>query len=300
MTTLTINDQLDWDSELSAVQDGDVCRTLTLKVKGFCVAMPPGPVNFQATVNGEGGAAPRREQMAMRVSDHGPDEVRTFKDNFAACINDGFRDKLWLLHSGTRTGCYGSIPLTFGNVKCALEFWWVDRREDAQLVVQMFYDPTGPKAHYFRDNCHLGGDSLAWRRRYFSQDENPVDMQVVHDAHRERVYVKQALEGMTTFRQRTALHEFGHYLGLEHRCASEGAANSDAQYCEGGHRSAAVMSDLMALGNAIRPRHALPWIRRLAAHRYSPGNSSVTWEGSTRRPSALNPADYPRECRPSE
>lgn len=83
--------------------------------------------------------------------------------------------------------------------------------------------------------------------------------------------------------QYSAIHEFGHHLGLGHLC--HGTAD---EYCTGG--TTQQRRDAMASGNEARPWHAEPWLRRLHAHRYYQDlNWFATVKGGRERSGAVRP-----------
>ena len=83
--------------------------------------------------------------------------------------------------------------------------------------------------------------------------------------------------------QLSAIHEFGHHLGLGHRC--HGTADA---YCTKG--AIPDRRDVMASGNDAKPWHAEPWLRRLHIHRYY---QDVNWwaivKGESERSGAVRP-----------
>ncbi|MFK7988055.1 MAG: hypothetical protein AB8I08_18695 [Sandaracinaceae bacterium] len=93
------------------------------------------------------------------------------------------------------------------------------------------------------------------RVRQYTRDERNIDMWLDYgDIIR--------VEKRTGVFQYGVVHEFGHYLGLRHRCFGvEGRA-----YCGG--VAGVDGSDIMAAGDTPRPWHAEPWLRRLARHNH--------------------------------
>ena len=103
--------------------------------------------------------------------------------------------------------------------------------------------------------------------------------------------------------QTVAVHEFGHQLGLWHRCWIHPGLN---QYCEGERRR--KQRDAMAMGDGRHPWHAWPWWRRLVAHDYHPneiwcprelasGEQSEGWIPSTGDLSRLDGVASPGDAR---
>ncbi len=83
--------------------------------------------------------------------------------------------------------------------------------------------------------------------------------------------------------QLSAVHEFGHHLGLGHRCHG-----TDDPYCTGG--SITDRRDTMASGNDAKPWHAEPWLRRLHNHRYyQDENWWAVVKGESERSGAVRP-----------
>lgn len=78
--------------------------------------------------------------------------------------------------------------------------------------------------------------------------------------------------------QITAVHEFGHYIGLSHvnAAAVPGATNSPTAYGVGGHQR----GDIMGTGSRIEAWHAYPWCRRLRRHLRGEQPRSTGWLGS--------------------
>lgn len=85
--------------------------------------------------------------------------------------------------------------------------------------------------------------------------------------------------------QHGVIHEFGHYLGLHHRCTGISKG-----YCRG--VTGVDTADIMASGDTHRPWHAEPWLRRLAGHDFHPTeNWWAVVVGDTERSGEVQPSD---------
>lgn len=90
-------------------------------------------------------------------------------------------------------------------------------------------------------------------------------------------------------RQIPVMHEFGHYLGLDH-VARRGNDNAAYAIWPAGTQPTRAQShqvgDLMGAGMRMEPWHARPWVRRIPMHigRQARGASAVEWRVTTARP----------------
>ena len=197
--------------------------------------------------------------------------VDNFKLAFPAAIEEHWNQpELWI-----------SPTLPDPNIaplRCRVEISFVRDFRHANCAITLLYEPTpaqGQRNINFRSFCAIGGrtnvdfedmvvaynllnagraDDSDWiRRRETSDHDEPQD-----------------------FTQNLAAHEFGHYLGLNHRCFSPATANAAADYCAG--RRHELMDNMMSIGNTLTPAHGEPWASRLRRHHY---HCDRTWVGST-------------------
>lgn len=181
----------DFDSVLGRL-DNPVGGTiaLTLTVKTYIQLVAPGSFHFEATLPVPGNPSQTSLQpQTLTVSQAPPDALSQFQQRFADTIDHAWNGKLWLVHGGTtRQRSDGS---RIYNVRCRVRIQYVSQPE-AQLIMQLLWQPTGNGATTFRQNCHRGGigrphggirDAL---RNAMGLNANPRDMQLLDDSCGER------------------------------------------------------------------------------------------------------------------
>lgn len=168
-------------------------------------------------------------------------EWNGFRSNFVRVIRDFWDGKFrllptepWYTRGGTRVA---------SEIDCNLSIELVD----TPAAAHQRYFIIKPRETTFRSFVQAG------RRRAL----------LTHRDLSERVYSRRVLVGSerheVDFRQCTALHEFGHTLGLDHVA---GRSNRDAAY----GTTLEARADIMGGGDQRTTRHARPWIRRLESH----------------------------------
>jgi hypothetical protein len=196
-------------------------------------------------------------------------EEGDFQKKFAAKLRKGFGDgRFWIVHdqSGTKD-LWVDVAFNFSTNYQAFS---PESRNRAQLCVLALKNPKPVRGtpYEYRDWCWIV-DHAHTRRpptvRYPAYDkmgDNPLDMALTLRSvvGGNESYSVPLNGGKTTktFEQDTLLHEFGHYLQLEHRCADIARAakkspNGIEAYCW--NRSEAEVGDLMAFGNNQRDAH---------------------------------------------
>lgn len=266
-----------WRSRLHSSPGDDGCRLFELAIDVHIQPAPAGTYTFEAT-DGDGDSS----EATIKISAWTSADIDTFWTNFRQCIHDGWNNKLWLVHSGALSGCYHGYDQTYENLKCGVTLNRTADQDSAQLRLLMLFRPhqaDGGFPYQWRSNCALGGRAWNW----FGWD-NPIDMRC---AGGDTEFIHRDLpasdeRGDHRFWQVVAQHEFGHYLGLSHTCASAGVANSNAQYCHG--RTVYEQEDMMAAGYQVRPWHATAWLERLPQHDYYTG-MDFTWTAVDMEPS---------------
>lgn len=192
-----------------------------------------------------------------------------FRQAFAASVREHWHDKLWI----SPVLPDPSIP----PLRCGVEVSFVSDYRQAHCSITLLYEPSpapNQRNIAFRSFCHRGGvanveredmviayklfgvgraDDFDWTQRWNTEDEGPQP-----------------------FTQNLAAHEFGHYLGLSHRCHSPATANALPDYCIG--RTQEMVDNIMAAGNTLSAAHGEPWASRLRRHHYY---CDRTWVGST-------------------
>lgn len=135
---------------------------------------------------------------------------------------------------GTR-GSYGLAP-----IRCLLELQFVARADRSHLNLAIYR--LHPSESYFRSSMRIGG----YCKRAIS--DGTLD-------HRD---IDPRPDGL---HQVPAVHELGHYLGLDHV-----AAGTSTPY---GAPGTWQNSDIMGAGMRLEAWHAWPWLHRLRLHEVS-------------------------------
>lgn len=86
------------------------------------------------------------------------------------------------------------------------------------------------------------------------------DNQVEYDSYLKESDVRSVPVGRMGVRQTQAIHEFGHHLGLIHRCG----ILLNNQYCD--RHISERLGDIMAEGDDLQSWHGDPWLRRIPNH----------------------------------
>ena len=173
-----------------------------------------------------------------------------FRNNFVNVICRHWDNKFELVPNRAWYSEDGSSAPTDAAVQCHLSIELVNTAAAAhhryyivkpvETTLRSFADATGRVA--LLTHRDLGSDWSAWQAR----------------VGRERRSV--------SFAQSTALHEFGHTLGLWH---VNGRGNNDAAYGV----TLEELTDLMGVGDHLTARHASPWSSQLRRHHLIVGHN---------------------------
>jgi hypothetical protein len=192
-----------------------------------------------------------------------------FKRAFAAAIQEHWHNKLWI--------CPALPDPNTPPLRCGVEVSFVNNFQHANCAITLLYEPVpapGQRNINFRSFCARGGRSNV-------QFEDMVAAYNLLNSGRADDFNwlssrETEDQGFQDFTQNLAGHEFGHYLGLNHRCFSPATSNADADYCIG--RTRELMDNMMSVGNTLSASHGEPWAARLRRHHY---HCDYTWVGST-------------------
>ena len=240
-------------------------NTLTLRINCFVetvstfVDRPPGVAgtvtyNCEPTVAGPTGT------------------IANFQRSFRQSIENHWHNKLWI---------WTALPdPNIQPLQCGVEVTFVSSQSQSHCHITLLLDPrpaAGQQDVGFRPFCHRAGvsnvaisDMVIWYPALNGGAASDLESQF---------RATTSDQGEQPFEQNFAAHEFGHYLGLRHRCFSPGTANADADYCIGLRRE--LMENVMSVGNTLNGSSALPWATRLRRHHY---HCDRTWVGHTSRP----------------
>lgn len=195
--------------------------------------------------------------------------VDNFRRAFAAAIRAHWHNRLWITPA---------LPdPSVSALQCGVEVSFVTATQQPNCRILLLYEPTpapGQRNVEFRSFCQRGGHTNAAAPDMVIA-YNLLNVGLAHDF--DWLSVRETEDqGHQDFTQNLAAHEFGHYLGLNHRCFSPATANAAADYCIG--RTYELMDNMMSVGNTLTSAHAEPWASRLRRHHYHCGR---TWVGST-------------------
>jgi hypothetical protein len=259
------------------------CARLHLSVKTWLYFHPAGAVF--GDVKSKGGL----KTVYWTVHDWPDGTQRLFRDTFKAQIETAFGNgAFWIAHNkrGVR------------DIWCDVTIDWALFREDADLCVNAVYNPIAEEPAFgWRSNCFMGGAKGVARGRSTSPElnkrANTIDMHISHECvtrETRRTKPTNVPNVTATFSQKILLHEFGHYLGLDHHC--HWAGGDSEQYCTG--RTPLEQDDLMAVGNQIRDHHASVFASRLGKHNYPPPKPAPTIESMEKIGDAMKRRAYRR------
>lgn len=188
--------------------------------------------------------------------------VDNFKRAFPAAIREHWHNRLWI------------APVlpdpNIAPLQCGVEVTFVNSGQNPHCRITLLYEPEpapGERNIPFRSFCYNGGHSNV-------QHEDMVIAYKLINAGRADDFdwtnSREAEDGgelvFAPFTQNLAAHEFGHYLGLNHRCSSPLHANGAADYCH--RRQHELVDNMMASGNRLSAGHGQPWASRLRRHHY--------------------------------
>lgn len=189
---------------------------------------------------------------------------------FRDSIHHHWNNKLWL---ATHRRTQREIP----GLLCGIVLHHVTVPTEAHLVMKALYRYTAPSnAHpdtrEFRAFCDRTGGNPERAGQdividYPSSRGGPENGTRA-DFDLEYRAVNTSNRGRVDFDQNVAAHEFGHYLGLNHRCERPGAADNNVEDAYCANRSRGRQRDIMAIGNTIERWHAQPWFSRLPRHHH--------------------------------
>lgn len=168
-------------------------------------------------------------------------EWNEFRSNFVRVICNFWDGKFrllptepWYTRGGTRVA---------SEIDCNLSIELVD----APAAAHQRYFIMKPRETTFRSFAEPERRRALLTHRDLSSEYSSRRVRVGSERHE------------VDFLQCTALHEFGHTLGLDHVA---GQSNSDAAY----GTTLEARADIMGGGDQRTTRHARPWIRRLESH----------------------------------
>ena len=225
----------DFDSRLS----GD---TLTIIVRASLVETVPPDIRRPAW------ARPRNQPLAA-PQPWPPNEFKVWCRRWRERVITHWHKRFVLTPAGAHTtAALAGRALDEGALQCHLELLvrGIDEsfREPAHLRIRVDYFPPGSIGNR-SFNAMSEGDRAEEINAYLDNDD--IDAEALPS------------DGSM---QTQVVHEFGHHLGLHHRC-------SDGTYCRGQPRSR--RGDTMAGGDDMHPWHAEPWLRRLRDHGHRAG-----------------------------
>ncbi len=242
-----------------------VNATLYLKVRFWAVPSDPDTVfsdpNDQPPQN-LSDALPWREAPAGRLA--------RFRERFAEFVSREWSDRFWLVPDGPWAGSrrMGDAVLT-PNIACRLQLEFTERREDAHAWIRIFNVrewPEGVPRHRVRSHMATPRTTVGIYRSY-------------------SLWRGALTTGDHLLGGHTALHEVGHYLGLDHVNHAEaqrrglrpqhGARYDAVSYGRGQQRG-----DLMGQGLRWDDWHAYPWCRRLRRHLTGTQPEETRWAGT--------------------
>ncbi len=179
--------------------------------------------------------------------------LRGFRNDLKRVVEEGWNGKLWLepdrqwLHGRGERASDGWTP----SIALGLQVEFVPRAS-AHVVIRCHRlpEPTRDEPHPFARSSMQGPYQCSNRRRSARGG-------VTHGTLDSRDVVPKDTG------QIAAVHEFGHYIGLQHVNAASGEDGwtSDAPYGVGYQRG-----DIMGAGTRVEGWHAYPWCRRLRRH----------------------------------
>lgn len=248
--------------------------TLTLKVKCFLAT----PTTYTDSLNVAGTVT----VTTYNCTPVTPQIRQNFEAAFIDSINAHWHNKIWL-----------ELVLpdpTIDPLQCGVEIEFVQQLSQAHLNMKMLCSPNpvavpGRQPIPFRSFCYRSGRApIHQEDMVIAYPANGASNASAFSVTRNNVPTTD--EGLATITQNTAAHEFGHYLGLRHRCFSPITSNAAADYCTGLTR--ALQENMMAVGNVLTTAHGDPFVLRLRRHHY---HNERAWMGNpqTQRPPAFDP-----------
>ncbi len=200
------------------------------------------------------------------------DEWRQFKSQFKPTIENAFNDKLWLTPDRFWGADfpYNRSPTHRPNVRCCLTIQPVATASEAHLRISCVHTVhtlsfTQGAFGGFRSNMMVSDWRSHLARALGLQQTDGLLNQ--DDLRAARTVVAPS--------QTTAVHELGHYLGLNH---VNGLTNDLIGYGANRHQQ----DDLMGGGNRVENWHAFPWTKRIANHLINDCRST-RWQASRHR-----------------
>lgn len=189
---------------------------------------------------------------------------RPFCERYKRVVEDGWNNKLWLIPSGPWAGAVPWAPgrLLIPGIRCRLRIELDTSNEHVHCDVA--YLESTSETHRTSSAPTVGQHWLA--RRACLDDYTSLGRLKADNLD---------LTPKPVWGQLAALHEIGHYLGLDH---VNGSGNDEANYGVTDYQKASLMGH----GTEIRPAHAWPWKSRLLYHCISARH--VRWRGVTARP----------------
>ncbi len=213
-----------------------------------------------------------RDVVLVRWS---PQEWERWKRRFKEVVEFGWNNKLWLVPIEPPSIVWRGAR--YPNIRCQLTIGFVSRPDHAHMnctVVRLRDDMTFSRSEMRMDT--FGGRLQS----IFDSEDGYLD-HLDLDARKDPMARGQI----------PAVHEMGHYLGLDHVNAK--AARRDPDKYDGYGRGY-QKSDVMGRGMRFDAWHAYPWIRRIKHHFLDDpigavsdrrvSVRSVKWRGSRFRP----------------
>jgi hypothetical protein len=198
------------------------------------------------------------------LSTDGVNEWENWRQKFRRVIERAWSDTFFLVpdrkwYKSSNTG--GSPALRPVGIQCSLSIQLVNSKaEKPHLTIQCIHSPDA-----YRSSASPDGGTLVHR---------DLDLQ-------------DQTSGSVHYYQRTAVHEFGHVLNLQHvRHRLKGCIlGEDACY----GNDIATREDVMGMGGHFTDKHAKPWLDALRHHLITENayDKKVKFNGSVSRPQLI-------------
>ena len=189
---------------------------------------------------------------------------RWFKRNVKEKVEDGWSGKFWLTPDKDWVGSYLSLQGSEGGARrfapaihCRLVVDFEFGSQSPHAVVNTYRLPrsdNGVPEGFSRSNMHSPNSLSGLRREcnwLFNMSRGSLDT--------GDVYTKPT-------GQFPVVHEFGHYIGLDHVNAPGARAQGLSTNGSVAYGAADQANDYMGRGSPFAPWHAYPWCRRLREH----------------------------------